>query len=67
MPYVLVQSIEGRTPEQKLKVAEDITASIAGNFGCAPDDVYLVFEDVAATDWMVGGETIAERRRKRGG
>ena len=67
MPYVLVQSIEGRTPEQKLKVAGDITESMAENFGCSRDAVYVVFEDVADTDWMVGGETIAELRRKRGG
>ena len=67
MPYVLVQSIEGRTPEQKLKVAEDITASMAENFGCPREAIYVVFDDVAATDWVVGGETVAELRRKRGG
>ena len=67
MPYVLVQSIEGRTPEQKRKVAADITESMVENFGCPSDAIYVVFEDVAATDWVVGGVTVAELRRKRGG
>ena len=67
MPYVLVQSIEGRTPEQKLKVAGDITESMAANFGCLREAIYVVFEDIAATDWVVGGETVAALRRKRDG
>lgn len=66
MPIVTVQLIEGRTPEQKLATAEAITDAVEKHCVIAREHIYVVFEDVAATDWMVAGETVAERKRKRG-
>ncbi|MBL6958827.1 MAG: 4-oxalocrotonate tautomerase family protein [Rhodospirillales bacterium] len=66
MPYVKVQSVKGRSDEQKLRAGKAITEAIVEHLGAHADHVYVVFEDVEDTDWMVGGETVAERKIKRG-
>jgi 4-oxalocrotonate tautomerase len=66
MPYVAVEIIKGRTEEQKQKVAQAITDALVEHMDTSAEHVYVVFRDVAATDWLIAGETVAERRRKRG-
>ena len=66
MPIVTVQMVEGRDADQKRAAATAITHALVEHCGAHLDHVYVVFEDVAATDWMVAGETVAERKRKRG-
>lgn len=66
MPTVQVAMIAGRTPEQKHRAAEAITQALVEHCGVHREHVYVVFQDVAATDWTVGGETVAQRKRRRG-
>lgn len=66
MPLVRVSMVEGRKPAQKKALAEAITQAMVEHCACDPAHVYVIFDDVAATDWTVGGETVAERRRARG-
>lgn len=66
MPYVNVKLVEGRSAEAKKALAADITDAIVRHCGGAPDHVYVVFEDIPATDFIVGGQTVADRRKARG-
>lgn len=66
MPLVRVTMVVGRTAAQKKAAAEAITRTMVEHCGCDPAHVYVIFDDVPATDWTVGGETVAERRRARG-
>tara|TARA_R110000787_G_scaffold16622_71_gene52004 strand:- start:10337 stop:10543 length:207 start_codon:yes stop_codon:yes gene_type:complete len=66
MPYVKIQLVEGRGPDVKRAVGEEVTDVIVKHCGGSADHVYVVFEDVPATDWMVGKETVADRRKARG-
>lgn len=66
MPYVAVEIIEGRTDEQKQRVAQAITDALVDQMDASAEHVYVVFKDIAATNWLIAGETVAERRRKRG-
>lgn len=66
MPIVTVKLIEGRTAEQKRQAALAITDALIETCGAHRDHIYVVFEDVAGTDWVVAGETVTERMRKRG-
>lgn len=66
MPYVKVQLITGRTPEQKKRIAADVTDSLVRHAGAHAEHCFVVFEDIAAEDWVVGGRTVAERRQARG-
>ena len=66
MPYVKVQITKGRTDSQKEKAGQAITDSLVEHVGAHLDHVYVDFEDIEGTDWLVGGETVAECKRKRG-
>ncbi|XWN30283.1 MAG: tautomerase family protein [Devosia sp.] len=66
MPIVRVTMASGRTAQQKKAAAEAITDVLTKHCDAHAAHVYVVFEDIPADDWTVGGETITERRRKRG-
>lgn len=64
MPMVRVTMVAGRSAEAKKAAADDITRALVEHCGARESHVYVVFEDVADTDWIVGTETVATRRKK---
>lgn len=66
MPIVRVTMATGRTSAQKKAAALEITDTIVRHCGAHAEHVYVLFDDVPADDWTVGGETITERKAKRG-
>lgn len=66
MPIVRVTLAEGRSPEQKQALAREITDSVVRHCGGHAQHVYVLFEDIPPDEWLVGGDTITERRRARG-
>jgi 4-oxalocrotonate tautomerase family enzyme len=62
MAIVRVTMLEGRSPEQKTKIAEGITKVMAEHAKSTPSQTYVVFDDVSVFDWAIGGETIAQRK-----
>ena len=46
MPVVTVRAIEGRTVEQKRKLAKDITDAVVKNFDVEADKVLVNFFDI---------------------
>ncbi|MCT9811237.1 tautomerase family protein [Acidovorax sp. Be4] len=55
MPVIRVELSAGRSQEQKQKVVTDVTRSLVAHCGCTPESVHVVFVDVQASDWAVGG------------
>lgn len=66
MPIVRVTMATGRTSAQKKAAAIEITDTIVRHCGGHAEHIYVLFDDVPADDWTVGGETITERKAKRG-
>lgn len=66
MPLVEVSMVTGRTAEQKEAAAKAITRVLVEHCNAHAEHVYVVFRDVGAGDWTVGGVTVAERMRQRG-
>lgn len=68
MPFVnirLVKEVIADNPEaKKSAIAERVVDAVNEVTGIGRDDVWVVFEEVAARDWYVG-ETNVETRRKR--
>lgn len=60
MPYVKIEMITGRSPEQKALVAKDVTDALVKHAKARPENVMVVFQDVAATDWAENGEMIGK-------
>lgn len=60
MPVVRVSWFEGKDHQQKTKVAAEITDSIVRNTGTDASYIYVIFEDVAASDWAGAGKLFGE-------
>ena len=56
MPVVRVAWFTGKNHEQKAKVAAEITDSIVRNTGTDAKYIYVLFEDVKASDWAGEGK-----------
>lgn len=55
MPIVTVEWLTGRSVDKKAQVAEAITRIVADIGAVSPADVWVLFQDVAAHDWAIGG------------
>lgn len=55
MPVVRVTWFSGKDAAAKQAVAQDITQSIVQHTGTDPNYIYVIFEDVAPSDWAGAG------------
>lgn len=62
MPTYHVEMIEGRTPEQKKKLVEEITRVSVEVLGGKPDSVDVIITDIARGNWATGGRLWSEPR-----
>jgi 4-oxalocrotonate tautomerase len=69
MPFVnirLVREVIASDPEgKKAAIARKVSAAITEATGLGPDDVWVVFEEVAARDWYVGPTNVETRRKAK--
>jgi 4-oxalocrotonate tautomerase len=56
MPVVRVSWFEGKEHAAKEAVAKEITESIVKNTGTDANYIYVIFEDVAPSDWAGAGK-----------
>lgn len=68
MPFVnirIVKEVIADDPvRKKAEMAERIVAAISETTGIGRNDVWVVFEEVAARDWYVGTTSVETRRAK---
>jgi 4-oxalocrotonate tautomerase len=64
MPFVNIRMVGGRPQQKKDEIAQRVTAAISDVLQLPKDDIWVVFEDVAAEEWYVGSTTVAELRKK---
>jgi 4-oxalocrotonate tautomerase len=55
MPYVEVHMIEGRTDEQRTKIAKSFTDTLIQVLGVKPEDVWIQFTDMPKTHFATSG------------
>ncbi len=60
MPVVRVSWFDGKNAKAKKAVAKEITESIARNTDTDPSYIYVIFEDVARSNWAGGGNLFEE-------
>ena len=51
MPHVVVKMYQGRTPEQKAKLADAITQDLVEIAGCAASSVSVAVEEFDPAEW----------------
>ena len=70
MPFVnirLVKELIADDPAgKKAAIARRVSAAITETTGLTDNDVWIVFEEVAARDWTVGPNTVESLRAKAG-
>jgi 4-oxalocrotonate tautomerase len=64
MPVVRVSWFEGKDGVAKQAVAEEITQSIVKNTGTDPNYIYVIFEDIAPSNWAGAGKLFGEEPEK---
>jgi 4-oxalocrotonate tautomerase len=52
MPHVIVKMLSGRTEEQKIHLAEDITKVIMKHTGNTQRAVSIAIEDIQQSEWI---------------
>lgn len=62
MPTYHIEMMEGRTVEQKKKLAEAITRVSVEILGGEPDSVDILITDVKRENWATGGKLWSEPR-----
>lgn len=62
MPVVRVSFIEGRTEEQKDRLAAAIADAMSEIAGSRRDGVHVIYEDVAKGNWYIGGKPTARAK-----
>jgi 4-oxalocrotonate tautomerase len=69
MPFVnirLVKEVIASDPEgKKGAIARGVVNAITQATGLTSDDVWVVFEEVAARDWYVGPTSVETRRKAK--
>ena len=60
MPVVRVSWFEGKDTPTKQAVAAEITQSIVKNTGTPAEYIYVIFEDVAPSDWAGAGKLFGD-------
>ncbi len=63
MPHVHITWLEGRSAEQKRKVAERITQVLEQEAGAKREKVSISIVDVPATNYATAGVTVADQKR----
>lgn len=58
MPFVHVEIVEGRTPEQKAGLVKDITEAVVKNTGASKDRVHVIIQEMKKTDYALGGKLL---------
>lgn len=60
MPVVRVSWFAGKDAKAKKAVAAEITESIVKNTGTDAKYIYVLFEDIAPSDWAGAGKLFGE-------
>ena len=60
MPFVNIQILKGHSQERKNEIARRVTETVSEIAELPKEAIWVVFEDVAATDWYVAGKTVAK-------
>ncbi len=63
MPHVQITWVEGRTPEQKRKIAERVTAVQIEDGKAKRENIHVSFHDVPATNYAEAGVLVLDQKR----
>jgi 4-oxalocrotonate tautomerase len=63
MPIAMIHIAQGRTDKQKRLLLKNVAEAIASSLDAPIETVRVLVQEVPATQWLAGTETLAERRQ----
>jgi 4-oxalocrotonate tautomerase len=63
MPHVQITWVEGRTPEQKRRIAEHLTAVLVEDGKAKRENIHVSFHDVPSTNYAEAGVLVVDQKR----
>ncbi len=66
MPFVNIRILEGHPQARKEEISRRVTAAISEVAELPKEAIWVVFEDVSADDWFVGGRSVKSSRAGEG-
>lgn len=60
MPRVIIQAVEGRTPDQKRELVKSVTEAVVSAYGVEPKTVTIVLEDIPRGNFAKAGVLASE-------
>ena len=63
MPHVQITWVEGRSPEQKRKIAEKVTQALIEEGRAKRENIHVSFHDVPATNYAEAGVLVVDQKR----
>ncbi len=61
MPLIIVKMLEGRSVEQKRRLAKAVTEVVVKYTGAPEDQVDVIIEDYPRENWAKGGTLYADK------
>ena len=62
MPFVNIRILKGHSKQRKDEISRRVTETICEVAKLPTEAVWVVFEDVEAEDWYVGGKAVSDLR-----
>jgi 4-oxalocrotonate tautomerase len=63
MPHVQITWVQGRTPDQKRKIAERVTNVLIEDGKAKRENIHVSFHDVPSTDYAEAGVLVVDQKR----
>jgi 4-oxalocrotonate tautomerase len=63
MPHVQITWVEGRTPDQKRKIATRITEALIEDGRAIRENIHVAFHDVPTTNYAEAGVLVVDQKR----
>jgi len=63
MPHVQITWVEGRTPDQKRKIAERITEALTEDGRAKRENIHVAFLDLPPVNYAEAGVLVADQKR----
>lgn len=60
MPYISIETFEGKTVEQKKALIQEVTRAVTSTLNVPPESVWIVIKDVPRSNWGEKGQPISK-------
>jgi len=65
MPYIQITWVADRNPDQKRRIAEQITDTLIKEGNAKKENIQVTFVDLPPTDYAEAGVTVADQKRAK--